>query len=70
MSFFHGGKNTLGFLTRTMTNRDKRAYIDIHCLVLEQSGLLNDSDSKNSMSHLCSRERRTISLQIYLTRMR
>lgn len=40
-------------LTHTMTNRDKRAHINIHCLVPERSRLLNDSDNKNSMSCLC-----------------
>lgn len=49
-------KKHLG-LTHTMTNRDKRAHINIHCLVPEQLRLLNDSDNKNSMSCLCYGER-------------
>lgn len=49
-------KNPLG-LTHTMTNRDKRPHINIHCLVPAQSRLLNDSDNKNSMSCLCYGQR-------------
>lgn len=58
MSFLYSleKKKHLG-LTHTMTNRDKRAHINIHCLVPEQLRLLNDSDNKNSMSCLCYGER-------------
>lgn len=58
--FTSSQKNTHLGLTHATTNRDKRAHINIRCLVPEQLRLLNDSDNKSSMSCLCYGKRSNI----------